>query len=76
MPRASGLYEHVTTAPNARSEQPHAVCNAWVRIESAMTTYTSIITYLFSQAASSTLTWASGPNGQSHRGLAVKLQVG
>ena len=62
-------------APNARSEQPHAVCNAWVRIESAMTTYTSVITYFSSQVASTTLAWASGPNGQSHSGLTVKLQV-
>ena len=61
-------------APNARSEHPHSVCDAWMRIESAMTTYTSVITYFSSQVASTTLAWASGPNGQSHSGLTVKLQ--
>ena len=70
------LYEHVTTAPNARSEQPHAVCRAWVRIESAMKTNTSIITLLFFQVATSTSIWASGPDGQSRKGLAAQLQVG
>ena len=62
-------------APNARSEHPHSVCDAWMRLESAMTTYTSVITHFSSQVASTTLAWASGPNGQSHSGLTVKLQV-
>ena len=62
-------------APNVRSEHPHSVCEAWMRIESPMTTYTSVITYS-SQVANSAPSRSNGPNGHNHQGRPALHQVG
>ena len=64
-----------TPAPNVRSEHPHSVCEAWMRIESPMTTYSSVITYS-SQVATSAPSRSNGPNGHNHQGRPALHQVG